>query len=94
VISLLFLRGKDLEPTKGRLAQIKSSIGNRIFVHHRVVSAVKGVEFVSDRVSYIVVRGRWDNMIVLNVHALSEEKSDDSRNSFYEELENVFDHFP
>jgi hypothetical protein len=35
----------------------KSSIGNMIFVHHRIVSAVKRVEFVSDRVSYIVLRG-------------------------------------
>ena len=36
----------------------KSSIGNRIFVHHRIVSAVKTVEFVSKRVSYIVLRDR------------------------------------
>jgi len=31
------------------------------------VSAVKRVEFVSGRVSYIVLRGRWCD-IVLNVH--------------------------
>jgi len=56
----------------------KSSIGNRFFfVHHSIVSAVKRVEFVSDRVSYIVRRGRWFNTIVLNVHASSKEKSDD-----------------
>jgi len=30
----------------------------------------------------------------MNVHALSEEKSDESKDSFYEELEQVFDHFP
>jgi hypothetical protein len=28
------------------------------------------------------------------VHAPSEEKSDESKQSFYEELEQVFDHFP
>ena len=28
------------------------------------------------------------------MHAPSEEKSDDSKDSFYEELEQVFDHFP
>jgi hypothetical protein len=28
------------------------------------------------------------------VHAPGEEKSDDSRDRFYEELEQVFDHFP
>ena len=44
--------------------------------------------------SYIVLRGRWCNIIVLNVHAPSEEKSDNSKDSFYEELEQVFDHFP
>jgi len=56
-------------------------MGNRSLVHHRIASAVKKVEFVSDRVSYRVERGRWCD-IVLNVHATSEEKSDDSRDSF------------
>ena len=60
------------------------------FVHHRTVSAVKKVEFVSDGVSYIFLKGRWCNIIVLNVHALIEDKSDDSKDSFYEELERVF----
>ena len=59
----------------------------KFFVHHRIVSAVKRVEFVSDRMSHIVLRGRWCNIIVLNVRALSEEKSDSSKDSFYEELE-------
>jgi len=40
------------------------------------------------------MRGRWCNIIVLNVHAPSEEKSDDSKDSSYEKLEQVFDHFP
>ena len=60
------------------------------FAHHRILSAVKRVQFVSDRVSYIVLRGRWCNIIVPNVHAPSEENSDDSKDSFYEELEQVF----
>ena len=44
--------------------------------------------------SYIVLRGPWCNIIVLNVHVPSEEKSYDSKDSFYEELEQVSDHFP
>ena len=40
------------------------------------------------------MRGRWFNIIVLNVRAASEEKSDESKDSFYEELEQVFYHFP
>jgi hypothetical protein len=46
----------------------KSSLGNRIFVHHRTMSRVKRVEFVSDMMPFIVLRGCWCT-IVLNVHA-------------------------
>ena len=68
-------------------------MGTGFFVHRRIVSAVNRVEFVSDRLLHKVLRGRWRNTIV-NVHAPSEEKSDESKDSFYEELEQVFDHFP
>ena len=69
-------------------------LGTGFFVHQRKASVVKIVEFVSDRVSYIVLRGRWCDIIVLNMHEPSEEKSDESKDSFCEELEQVFDHFP
>jgi len=69
-------------------------LGTGYFVHCRIVSAVKRVEFVSNRLSYIVLRGCWRNIIAVNVHAPSEEKSDEARDSFYEELEQVFGHFP
>ena len=69
-------------------------MGTGFFVHHRIVLAVKRVEFVNDTVSYIVLRGRRCNIIVLKVHAPREEKSDGSKDSFYEKLEEVFDHFP
>ena len=44
--------------------------------------------------SCILLRGRWCNIIVQNVHSPSEEKRDDSKDSFYEKLEQVSDHFP
>jgi hypothetical protein len=58
------------------------------------MSAVKRVEFVSDRMSYIILRGRWCDVIVLNVHASTEDKIDDVKDKFYEKLERVFDKFP
>jgi hypothetical protein len=44
--------------------------------------------------SYIILRGHWCNIIVLNVHASYEDKWDDVKDSFYEELGHVFDQFP
>jgi len=64
----------------------------RYFVYHKT-PAVKRVEFVRDRMSHIVLRGRWCDSIVLNVHAPSEETRDDSKDSSYEELEQVLDYF-
>ena len=69
-------------------------LGTGFFVHQRIASVVKRVEFVSVKVSYIVLSGRWCNIIVLNVHAPSEENSDEAKDGFYEESEQVFDHFP
>jgi len=64
------------------------------FVHHRILTAVKQVEFVSDRMSYVVLRGCWCNVTVWNVHAESEEKSYDSKDSVNEAIEQIFYHFP
>jgi hypothetical protein len=38
----------------------------------------------------IVLRGRWRNIIVLSVHAPSEDKSDDPQERFYMKLKQVF----
>jgi hypothetical protein len=46
-------------------------------VRKRIISAVKRVEFVSDRMSYIIPRGRWCHIIVMNVHAPTEDITDD-----------------
>jgi hypothetical protein len=56
------------------------------FVHKRIISAVKRVWFVNDRMSYITLRGRWFHIIVLNFHAATEDKAVDVKDSFYEEL--------
>jgi hypothetical protein len=36
---------------------MKISIRDSIFVHQRIISAVRRVEYVSDRMSYIVLTG-------------------------------------
>jgi hypothetical protein len=63
-------------------------LGTGIFVHKRIVSVFKRVGYVYDRMSHIIIlRG-------LNVHALSEDNIDDTKERLYEELEHVFNKFP
>jgi hypothetical protein len=57
-------------------------LGTFLFAHKRNISAVKRVEFVRDRMSYIILRGCWLHII------------DDLKDRCYEELERKFDKFP
>jgi hypothetical protein len=55
-----------------------------------MVSAVRRVEVISNRKSYIILRGRWCCIIIFNVHTTFEDKGDNVKDSFYVELGRVF----
>jgi len=64
-------------------------LGTGFFVHKGIISAVQRVEFINDRMSHIILRGCLCD-IVLNLHAATEDESDDTKDSFYKE-QHVFD---
>jgi hypothetical protein len=59
--------------------------GQHVFVRKGVVSVAKGVEFASDQLR----RGRWCDIIVVDVHAPTKDEIDGTQKRFYEELEHV-----
>ena len=69
-------------------------LGTLFFIHKRIQSAVKKVEFINDRLPYLILRGRWYDIIVINVPAPTEDTDDFIKYSIYEELEQTFDQFP
>jgi hypothetical protein len=62
----------------------------QVFCGNRIISAVKIIQFVSGRMSYIMLRGRWCLIIVLKVHVPTKDKIDYMKDSFYQEFERMF----
>jgi hypothetical protein len=67
--------------------------GMGFFVHKRIISAVKRVEFVGDKMWYVMLKGPWCGIIAGNIHAPAEDNTDDM-DSLCEEVECVFNKFP
>jgi hypothetical protein len=69
-------------------------LGTGFYVPTRITSTVKREKFISDRMSYIITRGRRCDIIVLNIYAPTEDKIEDMTGSFDEEVERVIDKYP
>jgi hypothetical protein len=82
----------DDDPFLYRNGNANRHLGTGFFVDKGIRSAVKRVKYICDRMSYIKLRGRWSDVIVLNVHAPTEDNSDKRKEKFYE-LERVLDQY-
>jgi hypothetical protein len=52
------------------------------FVQNRIISAVKRVDFIRNKMSYTNLNGRWCD-VLLNVHDAIEDKDDVIKDSFF-----------
>jgi hypothetical protein len=57
-------------------------LGTGLLKHKRIISAVRKVQFVCDRMSHITLRGCWCNIIILNLHVPCQDKSTGIKDSF------------
>ena len=58
-------------------------LGTGFLFRNRILSAVKDVRFIGDRISYAILKcGRYD-LIIINVHNLTQDKDDEVKVEFY-----------
>ncbi|XP_018347843.1 PREDICTED: craniofacial development protein 2-like, partial [Trachymyrmex septentrionalis] len=60
----------------------------------RWAGEVKDIKFINERLGLLVVQGRWYKIAIINVHAPKEDKDDEIKDGFYEELEHLVDQLP
>jgi hypothetical protein len=70
-IQYIFFCGKGNE---------NNELGPRFFVHKRIISAVNGIDFFRDRMSYTILRGCWCDT-VLNFHKPTEDNAGDMKDT-------------
>ncbi|PSN38677.1 hypothetical protein C0J52_08897 [Blattella germanica] len=69
----------------------KPEFGTGFLVRRNILSAIRDIKFVSDKISYIILKGNRHDFIIVNVYGPTEASDDTIKDEFYEELESVFD---
>ncbi|PSN40818.1 hypothetical protein C0J52_15311 [Blattella germanica] len=64
----------------------KPEFGTGFLVRRNILSAIRDIKFVSDRISYIILKGKRHDFIIVNVYDPTEASDDTIKDQFYEEL--------
>lgn len=87
--------------TKGNITLFYSGTDNGarengvgIIIHDYLLQHVKVFEPVNDRIYYITLKGKYFDITVISCYGPTEEKEDEKKDKFYEELEEVYDRIP
>jgi hypothetical protein len=59
-----------------------------------VMNKILGFEPISDRICKLRVKGKFHNITLINIYAPTEDKEEDIKEQFYEELQRVQDRVP
>lgn len=65
--------------------------GTGFLVHRKYKQAVIDFKAVNDRICTLRLKGKFFNLHLISVHAPTEHKDDEEKNTFYDKLEGVVD---
>jgi len=69
-------------------------LGTGFAVHKDIVPLVKEFKDINPRISMLTIETQWFNVCFINVHAPTEDKSQEEKEMFYEDLESILDSIP
>ncbi|PSN45867.1 hypothetical protein C0J52_19674 [Blattella germanica] len=68
--------------------------GTGFFIRTKVMNYVIGFETYNERISKLRIKGKYNNVTLINVYAPTEEYQDNIKEQFYDDLQYVVDHIP
>lgn len=72
----------------------KHELGTAFLVKNRHVNSVKNIKFVNERISYIQMKGKFCDQFYINVHAPTNVSEDETKDEFYDTLEQIYNQIP
>lgn len=72
----------------------KNTLGTGFAVSHKIIDKVIGFRPENERLCSMRIRGKMFNITFINAHAPTEDSEECDKDSFYENLEKLYDHAP
>jgi len=68
--------------------------GTGFIIMGRTINSVIGFEAINERLCKIRLKGKYNNVTLVNIYAPTEDKADSEKENFYEQLQLVIDQIP
>jgi exonuclease III len=72
----------------------RHAFGVGFMINNRLLENVKSFEAMNERICYIRLKIKEHIVIIFSCHALTEEKDGETKDIFYDELEQVYNAIP
>ena len=88
------IKGKDFSLYYSGTKEQTGQAGVGFILLGKTRNNVIGFEAINERICKIRLKGKYNNMSLINIYAPTEDKADPEKENFYEELQLVIDHTP
>lgn len=70
---------------------VRGMFGTGFFIKEEIAANIKEFRVVNERITYLRVVNKWYNLNIVNAHGPTEDKESEVKETFYAELDRIFD---